>query len=133
MITSKVARGFTLVEVMVALVVVALALPGLFFLLNQQLDTTRYLRDRTHAQWVASNVLADLRLVIARDQQVQTTPLRGEQEQAGRTWYWRLQTEPTELPQTFRVQVDVFDTVDGTTPTESLSTVIAPEVLYFAP
>ena len=56
--------GFTLVEVMVALAVVAVALPALLVTLSQQLDGLRYLEDRTHAQWVAANRLAELRLVL---------------------------------------------------------------------
>ena len=49
--------GFTLVEVMVALAVVALAVPALLFTLYQQLEGTEYLRDRSMASWVAANRL----------------------------------------------------------------------------
>ena len=58
------ASGFTLVEVMVALAVVAVALPALLLTLSQQIDGLRYLEDRSHAQWVAANRLAELRLVL---------------------------------------------------------------------
>ena len=52
------ARGFTLVEVMVAMAIVAVALPALLFSLYQQLDGTEYLRDRTLASLVAANKLS---------------------------------------------------------------------------
>ena len=64
--------GFTLVEVMVALAVVAVALPALLVTLSQQLDGLRYLEDRTQAQWVAANRLAELRLVIGAKGSLQT-------------------------------------------------------------
>ena len=59
---NRLERGFTLIEVMVALAVVAVALPALLMTLSQQLDSVRYLEDRSHAQWVAANRLAELRL-----------------------------------------------------------------------
>ena len=58
------ARGFTLVEVMVALAIVAIALPALLMALYQQIDDTAYLRDKTLAYMVAENKLAEIRLVI---------------------------------------------------------------------
>ena len=65
-------RAFTLVEVMVALAVVAVAVPALLLTLSQQLDGTRYLQDRTQAQWIAANRLAELRLVAAAKGTLQT-------------------------------------------------------------
>jgi general secretion pathway protein I len=52
-------RGFTLVEVMVALAVVAIALPALLVALSQHVDGTGYLRDKSLAQMVAANKLAE--------------------------------------------------------------------------
>ena len=55
-------RGFTLVEVMVALAVVAIALPALMISLYQQVDSTGYLRDKSLAHMVAANKLSELRI-----------------------------------------------------------------------
>jgi len=56
------ARGFTLVEVMVALMIVALGLGALMVAVTSTARTSRYLRDKTLAEWIALNHLSELRL-----------------------------------------------------------------------
>ena len=105
--------GFTLVEVMVALAVVAVALPALLLTLSQQLDGLRYLEDRTHAQWVAANRLAELRLVAGAKGSLQTGRVSGTEELAGRSWYWWSEGVETEVPGFFRYEIVVSDQEDG--------------------
>ena len=114
--SSRVPRaflGFTLVEVMVALAVVAVALPALLLTLSQQLDGLRYLEDRTHAQWVAANRLAELRLVAGAKGSLQTGRVSGTEELAGRSWYWWSEGLETEVPGFFRYEIVVSDQEDG--------------------
>ena len=101
--------GFTLVEVMVALAVVAVALPALLVTLSQQLDGLRYLEDRTQAQWVAANRLAELRLVAGAKGSLQTGRVSGNEELAGRNWYWWSEGVETEVPGFFRYKIAVSD------------------------
>ncbi|MEE4203563.1 MAG: type II secretion system minor pseudopilin GspI [Halieaceae bacterium] len=105
-------RGFTLVEVMVALAIVALTLPALLFSLDQQIDGTAYLRQRTLAQWVAANRIAELRLNNARTGTVATGRSNGESELADQTWYWQLDAQETQIPGFFRVEIRVSDRED---------------------
>ena len=106
-------RAFTLVEVMVALAVVAVAVPALLLTLSQQLDGTRYLQDRTQAQWIAANRLAELRLVAAAKGTLQTGLIAGSEDMAGRVWYWWSEGEATQVPDFFRYEVTVSDSEDG--------------------
>ncbi|MFK8053524.1 MAG: type II secretion system minor pseudopilin GspI [Woeseiaceae bacterium] len=55
-------KGFTLVEVMVALVIAALGLTAIAVSLQQHADTSRKLRDQTLALFIASNAIAEIRL-----------------------------------------------------------------------
>lgn len=121
-------KGFTLVEVMVALAVVAIALPSLLFVLFQQIDGTEYLRDRSIAQWVASNKLSELRLIVARDRTLSLREAAGDVEQAGRTWYWWMESQGTEIPRFYRVEIRVSDREDGDdNPLQTLVAFITPE------
>ena len=56
------APGFTLLEVLVALAVVAIALAALVSAANGQLKIAERTRDNAVAGWVAANVLTELKL-----------------------------------------------------------------------
>ena len=101
------ATGFTLVEVMVALAVVAVALPALLGALSQQVDATAYLRDKSVAQLVAANKLVELRLLSRARQSLLEGRDSGVMEMADREWYWWIESNPTDVPQFRRLQIAV--------------------------
>ena len=100
-------RGFTLIEVMVALAVVAIALPALLVALYQQVDSTAYLRDKSLAHLVAANKLTELRVLSRARQSLFQGKDGGVAQMGEREWYWWLQSEATEVEQFFRVEVHV--------------------------
>lgn len=57
------ARGFTLIEVLVALAIIAFGLIAVFGQLSQSATAAGRLRDKTLAHWVAMNTLTELRLL----------------------------------------------------------------------
>jgi type II secretion system protein I len=92
--------GFTLVEVMVALAIVALALPALLLTLDQQIDGTAYLRDRSLAQIVASNRLTEVRLALRSGRQ----NLRGTPQPAAKRWPTATGSGPSRArPRKYRI------------------------------
>lgn len=100
-------RGFTLVEVMVALAVVAVALPALLVSLNQQVDNTGYLRDKSMAHMVAANKLEEVRILARARESLLQGRDSGSERMADRDWYWWLSSTPTEVAQFYRVEIEV--------------------------
>jgi general secretion pathway protein I len=100
----QVATGFTLVEVLVAVAVLAIALSAVIGAMAQQANNAGYLRDKTLALWVAHNRLAELQL----DEELPGTGRSdGEVEMSGVEWTWRAQVTETEDPYLNRVDLEV--------------------------
>lgn len=55
-------RGFTLLEVLVALVIVGMGMMAVFTQLNQSLSAASRLRDKTLANWVAVDRITEIRV-----------------------------------------------------------------------
>ena len=92
----KIKRGFTLIEVMVALTVLAVAFAAGYRALGQSTNNAELLKRRALAQWVAQNQLAQMQ--ISRLTAVAGT---GEAREAGIDFVWR--TTLTATPNaTFR-------------------------------
>ena len=111
--------GFTLLEVMVALAVVAIALGAGMRAAGVLTDNASRLADVTQAQWCADNQLTALRLSRAY-------PGVGDAEfrceQLGRVYLGKLVTRPTPNPN-FR-RVDAVMTDEAGQPMVTLSTVM---------
>jgi general secretion pathway protein I len=98
-------RGFTLVEVLVALMVVAIGLAALMVAVSGTARTSGYLRDKTLAQWMALNRLAEVRLNLIKFGQNTDT---GELNFANRTWHYDTRYFDTSFPSMKRVVVRVY-------------------------
>jgi general secretion pathway protein I len=102
----KSARGFTLVEVLVALMVVAMGLAALMVAVSGTARTSGYLRDKTLAQWIALNRLTEVRLNMNKFGQNTDT---GELVFAGRTWHYDTRYFDTSIATMKRVVVRVYE------------------------
>ena len=99
--------AFTLLEVLVALAIVAIGMAAVLGALSSSVGTITYLRDKTFAQWVALNRIATLRL----SGQLQATGNSdGDIDFAGRSWHWRQEVTATEVPGVVRIDVRVRPT-----------------------
>ena len=59
--SHKAVSGFTLLEVMVALLIIAIALTGVAEVMGAMLSNATTLRERTYASWIAQNQIVEIR------------------------------------------------------------------------
>ncbi|MEA3412628.1 MAG: type II secretion system minor pseudopilin GspI [Pseudomonadota bacterium] len=100
------ARGFTLIEVLVATMVIAVALGAIMHSTSLAVANLTYLRDKTFAHWVASNEMAKL---LATGEYPATGRQRGKEEMAGQEWHWTREVKATPDKDMRRVEIRVRD------------------------
>ena len=100
----RTARGFTLIEVLVALAIVAIGMAAVLEALTSSANTAMYLQDKTFAEWVALNRMETVRLSG-------TIPSSGTSndniDYAGRSWEWQQKVTTTQIPGMVQIEIDV--------------------------
>ena len=106
-VPGKKNNGFTLIEVMVALTIIAISLGALLSTSGTQANSVAYLKQKTLAHWVAVNELTELRMT-------KEFPAPGDEKgvttMANNDWYWirtSVETEDKDARQiTFTLYLD---------------------------
>lgn len=109
MTRSKQSGGFTLLEVLIALVIVTLAVSALLGTVTSSGSNVAYLREKTVAEWVALNRLTEIRISQQFPDKGRRT---GNAEMGGMRWQW--EEVVTELPVKgmFRIEIRARPTGD---------------------
>jgi general secretion pathway protein I len=97
-------RGFTLIEVLAALVIVALGMLGVIEAVTQSARNGTYLREKTLAHWIALNVITEKRL---QPEPPPVTESSGDVEFAGQRWRWSMLVTQTQVASLRRMDVSV--------------------------
>jgi general secretion pathway protein I len=97
--------GFTLIEVLVALAVIAIGLSALMSAISGTASASGYLRLKAQAQWIALNRLIEVRLNM---QKFATSTDTGELDYAGQHWHYDTRYFDTGIPTMQRVVVRVW-------------------------
>lgn len=108
-IKAKKQSGFTLLEVMVALLIVAVALGGAVKVIGNAAANTSRMNNKTFANWVALNQIAELRI---GDAFPKIGEVKGKSEMAGRKWAWVQKCIKTDDDDIRRVEMSVWSEQD---------------------
>jgi general secretion pathway protein I len=99
------AKGFTLIEVMIALSVVAIGLMATLKAVNEEVSGANLTRNKMIALWVLENKVAEIRL----------NPLlpniginEGQQTLFNQTWQWQTNTTNTANTKIRKVEVSIL-------------------------
>lgn len=99
------ARGFTLIEMLAAVAVLAMAMAAILSGMVRYADSAGHLRTRTIAIWVAHNRLTQIELQREWPPEGKSD---GEMDMAGLSWKWEVEVEKTPDPHLRRVAIWVL-------------------------
>ena len=121
--SRRCSTGFTLIEVMVALAIVAIGMMGVNKMLNDYALGAVYMEQKTLASWIATNKLTELSIAP-------TWPAVGDYEEdiefAGQQWHSEIVVSETEVPNLRRVDVSVRRLEDPERVVHKVSALIEP-------
>jgi general secretion pathway protein I len=111
-------RGFTLLEVMVALAVIAFALAAAVSAVSGNSRNAAGLQQRTYAHWVAMNKMVELRI---SQQWPATRTTKGSALMARHEWFWSMKVSKTPNIHIRRVDIMVRPNEDDESPLVTLT------------
>lgn len=110
-------KGMTLLEVMIALAIFAIAGLAIMMTIGGQVQGLIHLEERIYSSWVAENTLTRIKINNIWPEETWTD---GSSFMAGRQWYWRWQMVELKNLQVKQVIVEVRKSKNKHTPIVTL-------------
>jgi general secretion pathway protein I len=104
-VSRRAARGFTLIEILIALAVLAVAMGSIIKAATDYTSGLSHLRDRTMATWVARNVLNEFQVM---GEWPSVGQRKGNMEMGHFEWRWLARISQTDEPELRRLDIDVL-------------------------
>lgn len=102
-VVSKRCQGLTLIEVLIALAIIAIAMTAVIKSTSQNIRGTNYLQSKSIATWVAQERLNEVRVGVLKF----SDELNGKLESLGQTWYWHLKQSETPNKRMKKITINV--------------------------
>jgi general secretion pathway protein I len=96
-------QGFTLLEVLIALAILAILMASTIKITANNISNLVYLENKTLAAIIASNHEVAIRLTAAKSES-----LEGWDQMAGRRWYWTLKRSLSSIKGVLNYRIEVF-------------------------
>lgn len=96
-------RGFTLMEVLIALVVVSVALGAIVTTVGNYASHAGAIKQKTLAHWVAMNRLTELQ--VSREFPATGKDVKGSVDMAFQKWHWVYNAAETPDPDIRRIEI----------------------------
>lgn len=105
------ARGFTLIEVLLALAIVAIAFTALLKASSQDIVATQQIKDKTISHWVAEQAITLIQLGLINP----TTAEGGRQATTlfHERWYWHAQLTATPIKSVQQITIELSQNPAG--------------------
>jgi len=121
--TKHSSKGFTLIELLLALAIFAYSASAILGVVGTASNNLGQIEEMTFASWVANNRMVELQVI---KQWPPKDKEKGEQELAGKKWYWQQKVVKTEDKDLRAVTVNVFANKELTSSIYSLTTYVSP-------
>ena len=115
-------RGFTLIEILIALAILAIALGAIIELASNQSLNTAHLQEKTFAHWLAMNKITELQLTSqwpAKGKQ------EGDEEMGLHNWHWVRTITDTPDNRVRQVEIAIYRDKADQSPVTTLTSFLS--------